>query len=76
VENGKNYEVTILLPAYNEEQAIAETIRQIRKLQPDFEILVVDDGSTDNTMRVAMEAGANFWHHPYNYDRDPLFLTV
>jgi glycosyltransferase involved in cell wall biosynthesis len=66
VENGKNYEVTILLPAYNEEQAIAETIRQIRKLHPDFEILVVDDGSADNTMRVAMDAGANVWPHPYN----------
>ena len=66
MENGKKYEVTILLPAYNEEQAIVETIRQIRKLYPDFEILVVDDGSTDNTMRVAMEAGANVWPHPYN----------
>ena len=66
MEKGKKYEVTILLPAYNEEQAIAETIRNIRELYPDFEILVVDDGSTDNTMRVAMEAGANVWPHPYN----------
>ena len=66
MENGKNYEVTILLPAYNEDLAIAETIRQIRKLHPDFEILVVDDGSADNTMRVAMDAGANVWPHPYN----------
>jgi len=66
VKNEKTYEVTILLPAYNEELAIAETIRNIRELYPDFEILVVDDGSTDNTMRVAMEAGANVWPHPYN----------
>jgi len=66
VEKGRKYEVTILLPAYNEEQAIAETIWNIRERYPEFEILVVDDGSTDNTMRVAMEAGANVWPHPYN----------
>ena len=66
MEKGRKYEVTILLPAYNEEQAIAETIWNIRERYPEFEILVVDDGSTDNTMRVAMEAGANVWPHPYN----------
>ncbi|SDO99714.1 glycosyltransferase family 2 protein [Desulforhopalus singaporensis] len=59
-------EVTILLPAYNEELAIGETIRKIHGLYPDFEILVIDDGSTDNTMQAAMDAGANVWPHPYN----------
>lgn len=66
MEQIKRYEVTILLPAYNEAGVIGETIRKIRALHPDFEILVVDDGSTDNTMREAMEAGANVWPHPYN----------
>ena len=66
MEQNKRYEVTILLPAYNESGVIGETIRAIRALHPDFEILVVDDGSTDNTMREAMEAGANVWPHPYN----------
>lgn len=62
----KKVEVTILLPAFNEELAIGETIRKIKQLHPDFEILVVDDGSTDNTLKVAMDAGANVWPHPYN----------
>ena len=62
----KKYEVTILLPAYNEELSIGATIQKIQQLHPDFEILVVDDGSTDNTMQLAMEAGANVWPHPYN----------
>ena len=66
MEQNNRYEVTILLPAYNEAGVIGETIRAIRALHPDFEILVVDDGSTDNTMREAMEAGANVWPHPYN----------
>jgi glycosyltransferase involved in cell wall biosynthesis len=58
--------VTILMPAYNEELSIGNTISRIKELHPDFEILVVDDGSTDNTLRVAMDAGANVWPHPYN----------
>jgi len=58
--------ITILLPAYNEELSIGETVRKIKKLYPDFEVLVVDDGSSDNTVSCAMEAGANIWPHPYN----------
>ena len=66
MEEAKKYEVTILLPAYNEEQAIVDTITKIKELHPDFEILVIDDGSTDNTLQAAMNAGANVWPHPYN----------
>lgn len=58
--------VTVLIPAYNEEHSIGKTILKIQELHPDFEILVVDDGSTDSTMQVAMDAGANVWPHPYN----------
>jgi glycosyltransferase involved in cell wall biosynthesis len=61
-----NPEVTILLPAFNEEKGIKDTVSKIKELYPDFEVLVVDDGSTDNTMQEAMTAGANVWPHPYN----------
>lgn len=66
MKNPDNIEVTILMPAYNEEQSIGNTIRKIKELHPEFEVLVVDDGSTDSTMQVAMDAGANVWPHPYN----------
>lgn len=58
--------VTVLLPAYNEEQSIGRTITLLKDRYPDYEILVVDDGSTDNTLKTAMAAGANVWPHPYN----------
>jgi len=58
--------VTILLPALNEEQSIGKTIREVKQLYPDFEILVVDDGSTDNTRQEAINAGANVMRHPHN----------
>ena len=64
--NSLKYLVTIILPAYNEELTIANTISKIKNLYPEFEILVIDDGSTDKTMQMAMDAGANVWPHPYN----------
>ena len=58
--------VTVLIPAYNEEKSIGNTVRRVKELHPDFEVLVIDDGSTDKTMQMAMDAGANVWPHPYN----------
>jgi glycosyltransferase involved in cell wall biosynthesis len=65
-DKGQFMEVTILLPAYNEEESIGQTIIRIKELYPDFEILVVDDGSTDKTRQEAIDAGARIWSHPYN----------
>jgi glycosyltransferase involved in cell wall biosynthesis len=62
----RSSELTILLPAFNEEQSIGNTIREIKELYPDCEILVVDDGSTDLTKEEAVKAGANVWKHPHN----------
>ncbi|GIW40569.1 MAG: glycosyl transferase [Candidatus Binatia bacterium] len=59
--------VSIVLPAYNEERAIGGVLARIRALRiPHSEVLVVDDGSTDGTARVAVEHGARVIRHPYN----------
>jgi glycosyltransferase involved in cell wall biosynthesis len=64
--SSRQIEVTILLPAYNEELAIGSTVVNLKNRYPDFEILVVDDGSTDATVKEALAAGANVRSHPYN----------
>jgi len=54
--------MVILLPAYNEEELIGETIKRIpRKIFgiEKVEVLVVDDGSTDKTVDMALNAGAD-----------------
>ena len=58
--------ISVVVPVYNEAQAIGETVLRIREYVPDAEIVVVDDGSTDDSARVAREAGAYVWSHPYN----------
>ncbi|MBW2614754.1 MAG: glycosyltransferase family 2 protein [Deltaproteobacteria bacterium] len=59
-------EVSIIIPAYNEAQTVGDVVRGIRSLYPDFEIIVINDGSTDDTGEVAKDAGAIVYSHPYN----------
>lgn len=56
----------IIMPAWNEEEAIGETIREVKAVLPDMDLLVVNDGSTDNTVQVAEAAGARVLSLPYN----------
>ena len=58
--------ISVVLPAKNESAAIGQTITKIRSLQLDTEIIVVNDGSTDNTAQVAEQAGAKVVTHPYS----------
>lgn len=55
---------SIVIPAKNESSAIGNAVAGARHQYPDAEIIVVDDGSTDNTARVAEAAGATVVRHP------------
>jgi glycosyltransferase involved in cell wall biosynthesis len=59
-------DVSIIMPAYNEAATIGGLLDKIRLLYPQVEIIVVNDGSTDNTAEVARNAGAIVYSHPYN----------
>jgi glycosyltransferase involved in cell wall biosynthesis len=56
----------VIVPAYNEEGSVTRVINEIRAFDPGFEIVVVDDGSTDNTAAVARAAGARVLRLPFN----------
>jgi glycosyltransferase involved in cell wall biosynthesis len=55
-----------IIPAYNEAGAIAATLDDLRRHAPDWDVVVVDDGSTDATAEIAREAGARVIRHPFN----------
>jgi glycosyltransferase involved in cell wall biosynthesis len=58
--------VSIVIPAFNEEAAIADVVQQLSRAAPWQEILVIDDGSADGTAARAEHAGARVIKHPYN----------
>jgi glycosyltransferase involved in cell wall biosynthesis len=55
-----------IVPAYNEAEAIGTTIAATRQWAPEFDVLVVDDGSSDDTAEQARTAGATVLSLPYN----------
>ena len=65
-------QLSIVLPAKNEAAAIGATVEKIHaqllqmQIVGEIEVLVVNDGSTDDTAAVAQAAGARVVHHPYS----------
>jgi glycosyltransferase involved in cell wall biosynthesis len=63
-------ELSVILPAYNEAEIIGEVVEQISHILQEagisHEIIVIDDGSNDQTAERAAAAGARVCQHPYN----------
>ena len=58
--------VSVVIPAYEEAAAVGVVVASLRAAAPWREILVIDDGSADETASVAVAAGARVIKHPYN----------
>jgi glycosyltransferase involved in cell wall biosynthesis len=58
--------VSIVIPAKNEGQSLDALLPKIRQGYPDAEIIVVNDGSTDNTLEICRAHGVTVINHPYN----------
>lgn len=56
----------VVMPALNEVESISAVIESVKETMPQVHILVVDDGSTDDTSLVAQKAGASVLTLPYN----------
>jgi len=62
----RNASVSIIIPAYNEARSLGDVLKRLSSLHPDFEVIVINDGSSDDTASVAKEAGAIVYSHPIN----------
>ena len=58
--------ISLILPAKNEAEGLRRTLPGIRELLPEAQIIVVDDGSTDDTAEVARQFGATVLSSPYS----------
>lgn len=58
--------ILVVLPAYNEAASVGRVVEEVRRLNPDADTLVIDDGSLDGTASVARSAGARVCRLPFN----------
>lgn len=69
-EGKAGLDLSVVIPAYNEEQAISGVVSKVHQVLSDqdlaYEVIVVDDGSEDHTGEMAREAGARVLNHAYN----------
>ena len=59
-------QLMILIPAYNEEGAVADVIREVNQVMPHVPVLVTDDASRDDTYSRARSAGADVLRLPHH----------
>lgn len=61
-----SHKVLVMVPAYNEERTVGEIVKSTLTLYPSFRIVVVDDGSEDETAQKARAAGADVVSLPFH----------
>jgi glycosyltransferase involved in cell wall biosynthesis len=58
--------ISIIIPAKNEAPALASLLPELKKAYADAEIIVVNDGSTDETKKIVENCGVTLVSHPYS----------
>lgn len=58
--------IAVLVPAFNEEKSIQRVVSGIKASNPGMEVVVIDDGSSDNTAELAQRSGATVLSHVVN----------
>ena len=71
----KYQKVSVIIPAYNEEDTVAQVVNVIKKVSFVDEILVVNDGSTDDTESQAINSGARVITHETNKGKGEALYT-
>jgi glycosyltransferase involved in cell wall biosynthesis len=56
----------IIIPAYNEEQSLPAVLKELAEQTPEYDVLVVSDGSIDRTATIARDAGVRVAELPFN----------
>lgn len=75
-EKPKKYmKVSVIIPAFNEEETVANVINVVKKVKYVDEVIVVNDGSTDNTESEAKSAGAIVINHEVNKGKGEALTT-
>jgi glycosyltransferase involved in cell wall biosynthesis len=59
-------QISVIIPAFNESSSIGTIVEKVRTVMPSAEVIVIDDGSEDDTATIAENAGARIVMHPYN----------
>lgn len=73
--NGRKRKVSVVIPAYNEEPTVAKVVRAAKECDLVDEVIVVDDGSEDNTYEEAKKAGAKVIRHEENRGKGEAMKT-
>ena len=56
----------VAIPAYNEEDCIRNTVCELRQIAPEFDFVVINDGSRDRTLAICMDLGCDIIDMPIN----------
>lgn len=67
--------VTCIIPAYNEEKTIGKVIDVVKSVPEIGEVLVIDDGSSDRTVKISQERGARVVKHKANFGKGAAMKT-